>query len=140
MHISRVTLLGKKIFIRCIFIAAFGSGVLIQLYMLNKVSKGKNEEQPTNTNENKLTFFTSYKVSKSNCSEGDDHEVDGLQRAPALNVLEDDDWKGHKDEAPKEDEEYRRDDAYLCLADFPFLQGEKSYSQKEQMQWHSQDL
>ncbi len=72
-----------------------------------------------------MTFFTGDKVSKADGGEGDDDEVDGLQRAPALDVLEDDDWQGHEDEAPEQDEEQRGEDADLCLADFPLLRGDK---------------
>lgn len=70
------------------------------------------------------TYFTGDKVSEADRGEGDDDEVDGLQRAPALDVLEDDGGQGHKDEAAKEDEEQRGEHADLCLADFPLLLGD----------------
>lgn len=68
-----------------------------------------------------MTFFTSDKVSKANRGEGDDDKVDGLQCAPALDVFEDDCWKGYKDKTPKQNEEQRGDDTDLRLADFPLL-------------------
>lgn len=68
-----------------------------------------------------MTFFTGDKISKANCGEGNNNKVDWLKRAPALDVLEDDGWQGHKDETAKQDEEQRGDDADLCLADFPLL-------------------
>lgn len=81
----------------------------------------KNRRWALNQQENQVTFFTSNKVSEANCSEGDDDEVDGLERAPALYVLKDDGWQGHEDEAPEQDEEQRGEDADFRLADFPLL-------------------
>lgn len=78
--------------------------------------KGKNRA--------KRTIFTRDKVSEADCGEGDDDKVDGLQRAPALDVLEDDGGQGHEDEAAEEDEEQRGEHADLCLADFPLLLGD----------------
>lgn len=80
------------------------------------IKKGKNRA--------KRTIFTRDKVSEADRGEGDDHEVDGLQRAPALDVLEDDGGQGHEDEAAEEDEEQRGEHADLCLADFPLLLGD----------------
>lgn len=54
-----------------------------------------------------ITFFTGHKVPEADGGEGDDDEVDGLQRAPALDVLEDDSRQGHEDEAAEQDEEQR---------------------------------
>lgn len=68
-----------------------------------------------------MTFFTGNKVSEADGGEGDDDKVDGLEGAPAFDVLEDDGRQGHEDEAPKQDEEQRGDDADLRLADLPFL-------------------
>lgn len=68
-----------------------------------------------------VTFFSSDKVSKADGGERDDDKVDGLESAPLFDVLEDDGWQGHEDEAPEQDEEQRGDDANLCLADFPLL-------------------
>lgn len=68
-----------------------------------------------------MTFFTSDKVSEADCGEGDDDKVNGLECAPALDVLEDDGWQGHEDETPKQDEEQRGEDADLRLTDFPLL-------------------
>lgn len=75
--------------------------------------------------ENQVTFFTGDEVSKADGGEGDDNKVDGLKRAPAFYVLKDDCWQGHKDEAAKQDEEQRGDDADLRLTNFPFLQRDK---------------
>lgn len=71
--------------------------------------------------QNRITFFTGHKVPEANGGEGDDDKVDGLQRAPALDVLEDDGRQGHEDEAAEQDEEKRRENADLRLADFPLL-------------------
>ena len=71
-----------------------------------------------------MTFLSGDKVSKADGGEGDDDKVDGLECAPAFDVLKDDSWKGHKDEAPEQDEEQRGDDSDLCLADFPLLRKE----------------
>lgn len=68
-----------------------------------------------------MTFFASDKVSEADGGESDDHEIDGLQRAPALDVLEDDGRQSHEDEAPEQDEEQRGEDADLRLADLPLL-------------------
>lgn len=68
-----------------------------------------------------MTFFSGHKVSEANGGEGDDDKVDGLERAPAFDVFENDSWQGHEDEAPKQDEEQGGDDTDLCLADFPLL-------------------
>ena len=38
-------------------------------------------------------------------------------------MLEDDSRQGYKDEAAEQDEEQRGEDADLCLADFPLLEG-----------------
>lgn len=57
--------------------------------------------------ERRITFFTGHKVPKADGGEGDDDKVDGLQRAPALDVLEDDGRQGHEDEAAEQDEEQR---------------------------------
>lgn len=70
-----------------------------------------------------MTFFAGNKVSKADRGESDDHEVDGVEGAPSLDVLEDDGRQGHKDEAAEQDEEQRGEDADLCLADFPLLEG-----------------
>lgn len=70
-----------------------------------------------------LTFLPGHKVTKANGGEGDDHKVDGLQRAPALDVLKDDGRQRHEDETPKEDEQHRGNDTYLGLADVPLLPG-----------------
>lgn len=72
-----------------------------------------------------MTFFTGDKVSKADGGEGDDDEVDGLECAPALDVLEDDGWQGHEDEAPEQGEEQGGEDADLRLADFPLLWGDE---------------
>lgn len=77
------------------------------------------------TKENQVTFFPGDEVSEADRGEGDDYKVDGLERAPALDVLEDDGWQGHEDETPEEDEEQGGDDADLRLAYFPLLWGEK---------------
>lgn len=68
-----------------------------------------------------MTFFTGYEVSKADRGESNDDKVDGLQCAPAFDVLEDNGWQGHENEAPEQDEEQRGDDTDLCLADFPLL-------------------
>lgn len=68
-----------------------------------------------------MTFFSGHEVSKANGGEGDDDKVDGLERAPAFDMFENDSWQGHEDEAPEQDEEQGGDDADLCLADFPLL-------------------
>lgn len=78
----------------------------------------------TEKNENQVTFFTSNKVSKAYRGKSDDDKVDGLECAPALDVLEDDGWQGHKDEAAEQDEEQRGENADLRLADFPLLWGD----------------
>lgn len=75
--------------------------------------------------ENQGTFFTSNKISKADGGKGDDNKVDGLERAPALDVLEYDGWQGHKDEAAEQNEEERGENANLRLADFPLLRGDK---------------
>ena len=75
--------------------------------------------------ENLKTFFPSDKVPESDRGEGDDNKVDGLQSAPALNVLEDDDWQRHEDEAPEQDEDQSGDNADLRLADLPLLVGKR---------------
>lgn len=72
-----------------------------------------------------MTFFPRDKVSKADRGESNDYKVDGLERAPAFDVLEDDGWQGHENEAPKQDEEQRGDDTDLRLADFPLLQRDK---------------
>lgn len=76
-----------------------------------------------------MTFFTSNKVSKADGGQGDDDKVDGLERAPALDVLEDDGWQGHEDEAAKQDEEQCGENADLRLADFPLLWGDEGTAQ-----------
>lgn len=81
--------------------------------------------EPTNAKANKVTSFPGDKVSKADGGERDHDEVDGLQRAPALDVLENDGGQGHEDEAPEEDEEQGGDDANLRLADFPLLWRDK---------------
>lgn len=68
-----------------------------------------------------LTLFAGDKIPKADGGEGDDDKVDGLQRAPAFDVLEDDGRQRHKDEAAEQGEEYRREDAHLGLADLPLL-------------------
>ena len=68
-----------------------------------------------------MTFFSGNKVPEADGGESDDDEVDGLECAPAFNVLEDNSWQGHENETPEQDEEQRGDDTDLCLADFPFL-------------------
>lgn len=86
-----------------------------------------------------MTFFPGDKVSEADRGESDDDEVDGLERAPALDVLEDDGRQGHEDEAPKQDEEQRGEDADLRLAHFPLLwRGDK----KERIvgDFHMQDI
>lgn len=62
-------------------------------------------QQGNEKKENRITFFTGHKVPEADGGEGDDDKVDGLQRAPALDVLEDDGRQGHKDEAAEQDEE-----------------------------------
>lgn len=62
-------------------------------------------QQGNEKKENHVTFFTGHKVPKADGGEGDDDKVDGLQRAPALDVLEDDGRQGHEDEAAEQDEE-----------------------------------
>lgn len=69
----------------------------------------------------RVTFFSNDKVPEADGGEGDDDEVDGLECAPVFDVLEDDGWQGHEDEAPEEDEEQGWDDTDLRLADFPLL-------------------
>lgn len=90
--------------------------------LINNTLNLERKRWSLNQKENQVTFFTSNKVSKADRREGDDDKVDGLQCAPALYVLEYDGWQGHEDEAPKQDEEQRGEDADLCLADFPLLQ------------------
>lgn len=68
-----------------------------------------------------ITFFSDDKVPEADGGEGYDDEVDGLERAPVFDVLEDDSWQGHEDEAPEQDEEQGRDDTDLRLADLPLL-------------------
>lgn len=68
-----------------------------------------------------LTLFAGDKVPEADGGECDDHEVDGLQRAPALDVLEDDGGQRHEDQAAKQGEEHRGEDAHLGLADLPLL-------------------
>lgn len=46
-------------------------------------------------------------------------------------MLEDDDWQGHEDEAPEQDEDQRGYDADLRLADFPLLTGDKRIADTE---------
>lgn len=82
--------------------------------------KTANEENKSHTL-SQVTFFSSNKVTKADGGESDDDEVDGLECAPAFDVLEDDSWQGHEDETPEQDEEQRGDDTDLCLAYFPFL-------------------
>lgn len=79
--------------------------------------------------EYRITFFTGHKVPEADGGEGDDDKVDGLQRAPALDVLEDDSRQGHEDEAAEQDEEQRGEHADLRLADFPLLRGDETTSE-----------
>ena len=71
------------------------------------LKKHQKERQPLlQMQEPGLTFFSGHEISKAYSGEGDDHEVDGLQRAPAFNVLEDDGWQGHEGEAAEQQEEH----------------------------------
>lgn len=72
-----------------------------------------------------MTLFSGHKVSEANGGECDDDKVDGLECAPAFNMLENDSWQGHEDETPKQDEEESGEDTDLCLADFPLLKIKK---------------
>lgn len=65
---------------------------------------------------------TCHKVSKSYGGQGDDHEVKGVQRRPALDVFEDGRWQRHEEQAAEQHEEQGGDDAYLRLTDVPVLQ------------------
>lgn len=71
-----------------------------------------------------MTFLSGDKISEADGGEGDDNKVNGLECAPAFDVLEDDGWQGHEDEAPEQDEEQRGDDSDLRLADLPLLEEE----------------
>lgn len=66
-------------------------------------------------------FRTCHKIPKSNGRQGDDHEVKGLQRRPALDMFEDGCWESHKQEAAEQDEQQGGYDPDLCLTDVPVL-------------------
>lgn len=67
------------------------------------------------------SLITCHKVPESNGGEGDDHEVQRLQRGPALDVFKDGRWKRHKQQAAEEHEQQGGDDADLRLTDVPVL-------------------
>lgn len=68
---------------------------------------------------------TCYKIPKSNSSQSDDHEVEGLERRPALDVFEDGCWERHEQQAAEQHEQQGGDNPDLCLTDVPVLQGHK---------------
>ena len=74
---------------------------------------------------NQRTLLAGHKVSEADGGQGDDHEVDGLQCAPALNVLEDDGRQSHEDHTAEQDEEYGGEDPDLHLAHVPLLEGRR---------------
>lgn len=66
--------------------------------------------------------FTCHIISYSHCCESDHNKVDGVQRAPVLNVFKDDSRDGDKDYAASQDEQDGRRHSNLRLADlFVFL-------------------
>lgn len=77
-------------------------------------------------------LLTCYKVTKANCSQSDNHKVDGLQGCPSFDVFEDNCRNGHKDNAASQDEEYGRDHTDLCLAHLFFLENGNN-KRKEKM-------
>lgn len=97
----------------------FPSDILSSQIDLKKTIKQQRAAQ------DKVTFFPSDEVSEANRGESDDDEVNGLQRAPAFDVLEDHSWQGDEDEATEQDEEQCGDDSDLRLADVPFLKQHK---------------
>lgn len=85
-----------------------------------------------------ITSFSCHKVPEADGGEGDDDKVDGLQRAPALDVLEDESGQGHEDEAAEQDEEQRGEHTDLRLADFPLLRGDETIREHEELLLHSE--
>lgn len=65
---------------------------------------------------------TCHKVSKSYGGQGDDHEVKGVQRRPALDVFEDGRRQRDEEQAAEKHKQQRGDDADLRLTDVPVLQ------------------
>lgn len=76
-------------------------------------------------------LLTCYKVTKTNCSQSDNHKVDGLQGCPSLDVFEDNSRNGHKDNAASQDEEDGRDHPDLCLAHLFFLENGQNKGKKK---------
>ena len=70
--------------------------------------------------------LTGHIVPDAHGGQGDDHEVDGLQTRPALDVLEDHGGDGDEEDAARQDEEQRGRHTDLSLADLVvFTLGER---------------
>lgn len=65
--------------------------------------------------------LTRDKISKANCCQGDDDKIDGLERAPSLDVFEYDSRQSDEEKTAEQNEEKRGDHADLRLTHVPLL-------------------
>lgn len=68
---------------------------------------------------------TWYVVSEANSGEGDDHEVERLQKRPVLHPLKHERGHGEEDQAADEDGQHRRDQTHRRRTDLTLLREER---------------